>query len=246
MPDANSNTVDASPKPDALALDMILNEPLLELFCDIVGQPCIRLPPPRDLPAEEPWKIRSERVRAWIADLIWERFRFILLDREIDRILNVLEGKAWRDQRRNVELCHAIEQDSLFEAILLFMEEETLFEGTMTKLLRELVKVGKRAGLDVKARDWPKGSPQLSSRIGKLEHLLAAAQIGVERNRDSYERRVILKRMPHDGGASPPSQGPSVDKSHHPKAQRQHDATDPEKRAMLFARVSQPIERKEL
>lgn len=240
MSDTEGNKVSSpAQRPDALALGLILSEPLLELFCDILGQPRIRLPPTYDHPAEEPWSIRSERVRAWIAEFVWERSSLILQDREIDRILNVLEGKAWRDQRRDVELCQAIEQDSLLEAILLLMERETLFEGTMTKFDLELVKVAKRAGLDVKAKNWPKGTPQLSSRIRDLEHLLGKAQIIVERNRDSYERKITLKRQTNDGPASAPSQAPSVDKSHHPTTQRPNDATDTEKRADVFARLSQ-------
>lgn len=244
MADTNDNSVAEPSKRDAMALGLILHEPLLELFCDIVGQPRIRLPPPLDHPVDEPWSIRSERVRVWIAEFIWEKSNFILLDREIDRILNVLEGKAWRNRRQDVEICQAIDQDSLLEAILLLMERETVFEGTMTKLQRELVKVGKRAGLDVKAKNWPKGSPQLSSRIRTVEHLLAKAKITVKRTRDSYERRVTLKRLPNDGQTSSTSQGSSVDKSHHPKAQRRHDANDPETRANIFARVSSPPERK--
>lgn len=113
----------------------------------------------------------------------------------------------------------------------------------MTKFDRELVKVAKRAGLNVKAKNWPKGTPQLSSRIRALEHLLGKARITVERNRDSYERKIILKRQTNDGPASAPSQAPSIDKSHHPKKQCRNDATDLEQRAELFARLSQPIER---
>lgn len=229
-------------KQDALALEMILAEQP-ELFCDIVGTPRIRLPPVRDHPAEEPWCLRSERVRAWIAEFMWEQSKLVLLDREIDRILNVLEGKAWHDQRRDLELCDAIEQEPVLEALLLFMEKEGRFEGTMTQLRRKLVKVARRADLDVKARNWPKGTPQLSNRIRALEHLLAKAQITVERRRGSYQRRIILERKTHDGASSSPSQGPSIDKSHHPKDQRRNDATDPEKRASIFARVTQPNER---
>jgi len=229
-------------KQDALALEMILAEQP-ELFCDIVGTPRIRLPPARDHPPEEPWCLRSERVRAWIADFFWEKSKRVLLDREIDRILNVLEGKAWQDQRRDLELCDAIEQDPVLEALLLFMEKEGRFEDTMTQLMKKLVKVARRAGLDVKARNWPKGTPQFSNRIRALEHLLAKAQITVERRRDSVQRRIILERKTYDGASSPPSQGPSIDKSHHPKDQRRNDATDPEKRASIFARVTQPKER---
>lgn len=227
---------------DAFALEQVLAaQP--ELFCDMMGQPRIRLPHSRDHPVEEPWSLRSGRVRGWIADLMWEHSSLVLLDREIDRILNVLEGKAWRDQRRDIELCDAIEQDAVLEAILLLMERETLFEGTVTKLQRELIKVAKRAGLDVKGKTWPKGSPQLSGRIRVLESLLSKAGIAVERNRDSLQRKLILKRHAHDDPASGASRGPSVDKSHHPKGKRRNDAPNSKERAERFARLNKLNER---
>lgn len=244
MADTNGSTVDESPRPDAMALGLILSEPQLELFCDSVGLPRIRLPPVPDHKSEEPWSLRSDRVRAWIAEFVWKRTAIILLDREIDRILNILEGKAWQDQRRDLELCEAIEQDSVLEAILVYMESEPLFEGTMTKFQRELAKAAKRAGLDVRSKNWPKGAPQLSRRIGSVERFLAKAGIKVVRSHKSSERRLRLEKTIANGPPLPPSQGPSLDKSHHPKGQRQNDAASAEKRASMLSRISQPPERK--
>lgn len=243
MADTNNNSVDEPTKPDALALGLILNEPQLELFCDSVGIPRIRLPPVRNSTGEEPWPLRSDRVRAWIADFVWERAAIILLDREIDRILNILEGKAWQDQRRDLELCEAIEQDSVLEAVLVYMESETLFEGTMTKFQHELAKAAKRAGLDVRSKNWPKGAPQLSRRIGSVERFLTKAGIRVDRSHKSSERRIRLVKTITNGTPSPPSQGPSLDKSHHPKGQRQNDTASAEKRVSLLTQISQPPER---
>jgi hypothetical protein len=227
---------------DAFALEQILAaQP--ELFCDMMGQPRIRLPPSRDHPDEEPWSLRSARVRGWIAELLWDHSNLVLLDREIDRILNILEGKAWRDQRRDIELLEAVEQDAVLEAILLLMERETLFVGTVTKLQQELVKVAKRAGLDAKGKTWPKGSPQLSGRITRLESLLSKAGIAVERDRNSLQRKIILRRRVHDDPASGASPGPSVDKSHHPKGKRQNDAPNSKERAERFARLNNLNER---
>lgn len=242
MADTNDSSVTESPNPDATALGLILKEPQLELFCDTVGLPRIRLPTIPNRTAEEPWKLRSDRVRAWIAVFIWERAQIILLDREIDRILNILEGKAWLDQRRDLELCEAIEQDSVLEAVLVFMESEAVFEGTMTKFQRELAKTAKRAGLDVRSKNWPKGAPQLSRRIGSVELFLNKAGIKVERSHKSSERKLRLEKTTTKSPPLPPSQGPSLDKSHHPKGQRQNDGVTTEKRVSVLTRISQPSE----
>ena len=241
--DTSGATLGESPRPDALALRLILDEPHLELFCDTVGIPRIRLPTVIGHAGEEPWKLRSDRVRAWIAEFVWERIAVILLDREIDRLLNILEGKAWQDQRRDLELCEAIEHDSVLEAVLVYMESEPLFEGTMTKFQRELGKAAKRVGLDVRSKNWPKGAPQLSRRIGSVERFLTKAGIKVERSHKSSERKLRLEKTITNGPPSPPSQEPSLDKSHHPKGQRQNDAASLEKRASVLTRISQPPER---
>lgn len=244
MNEKESNAEQCPPeRQDAWALRLILAEQP-ELFCDIVGHPRIRLPPIRDHPVEEPWSIRSPRVRAWIADLFFQHSKLLLHDREIDRILNVLEGMAWHEQPRDFELSVAVDQDSLLEAILLFMEQKIRFEGTMTNFKTELTRLAKNAGLYIK--HWPKGPPQLSKRIRQLEPLLEKAEITVERTRGSLARRFTIKREVHDEPASPPSQGPSIDKSHHPTTQRRDDATDDEKRAEMFARINVPFEKIDL
>lgn len=227
---------------DVIALRLILDANP-ELYCDIAGEPRIRLPTASEQPPEELWSLRSDRVRAWIAEFIWEKSTRVLLDREIDRILNILEGKAWLDQRRDLELCDAIEHESVLEALLLFIEKEGRFEGTMTRLVQKLAMVARRAGLDIKSKKWPKGTPQFSNRIKELEPLLKKAQITVERRRDAFQRRIVLERQTRDGASSPPSHEPSVDKSHHPKDQRRNDATDPQKRANVFARITHSEER---
>lgn len=233
------------PQPQVVtALQRILaTEP--ELFCDSVGQARIRLPasprvPDKDAPDlldKDAWGLRSHRVRAWIADFAWEAAKHVLQDREIDRIINILEGKAWQDRRRNLELEEAIEHDPVLEALLLLMENERTFSDTMTVLLKQLKNVATQAGLDVKSKNWPRGAPQLSIRMGNLERFLAAANITTKRERSGYRRTITLEQKRNDGASSPSSQGPSVDKSHHPKNERPSDASDPKIRAAAFARV---------
>jgi hypothetical protein len=55
-----------------------------QLYCNILGMPSIRLPPPRAGPEQEEWPLQSGRVRAWIAETIWDKAGTVLLEREVN------------------------------------------------------------------------------------------------------------------------------------------------------------------
>src|SRR5687768_13761593 len=101
----------------AAALQLILNtQP--ELFINLVGQPMIVLPSAGEQPSSGPWPLRSDRVKAWFAEVVWKQLRVVLAEREIDRIIIVLVGRAWHDQRTNIAITEAIEQDPLLDVLL--------------------------------------------------------------------------------------------------------------------------------
>ncbi len=231
---------------DVAALKLII-EAIPELYCNIVGEPCIRLPPMRDGPDGGVWPLRSERVRAWIAEFIWKETETVLFEREITRFLAVLEGKAWQDQRLNLEVKDAVDQEPVLEAILIWLGINRRYEGTSTKFLQELRKTARKYGVDTQSRAWPKGSPQLSRRIGELRRLLEKAGVKVEiGRRPGGERYVLLDgQKGGDDDGEPPSQAPSIDKSHHPKALRSTDGRDVGNHTDLFDRLKQPAERTE-
>lgn len=222
-----------------IALELILDQKP-ELFVNLVGQPVIALPTPEEQPTARPWPLRSERVKAWIAELVWQRQDIVLGERDIDRIITVLIGKAWKDQRTNIALTEAVDQDPLLDALIVFMQQNAAFDGSSTKLLAELSKAAMEAGLDTRDRLWPSGAPQLSRRIRELKDLLRAAYIASETGRrGSGVRFVKLTRLKaaDDGPKSPP-QSPSIDKSHHPDALRRNDDADGEYRDQLFAKLN--------
>ncbi|HOV77809.1 MAG TPA: hypothetical protein PLS24_07255, partial [Sedimentisphaerales bacterium] len=111
-------------------------------------------------------------------------------------------------------------------AIVIWVNQDSRFEGTHTKLLGELVKVGQKHGVDTQSKAWPKGAAQLSRRVNDLVPLLRKAGVVVTTGRKpGGERFVVLEHvhlcqnMPEDGDDAEhtSSQAASVDKSHHPK-----------------------------
>lgn len=227
----------------AMALALIL-ETRPELFINVVGQPTIRLPdvPGRSTP--ETWPLRSDRVKAWIAEFVWNRTGIVLADREIDRIVTVLVGKAWQDPRHDVELTEAMDADPLLEALLIFMHDHAVFDTSCTALKAALDDVALLASLDTKDRLWPKAAPQLSQRIENLKPLLKRASITAELGRRAGGKRFVrlLHDKPSGGDAAGPPLPPSVDNSHHPTEFRRRDGGDVDLRKQLFDLVRTPNE----
>lgn len=215
-----------------VALQAILDAPP-ELFVDVTGEPRIGLPFARGDPdqPQSPWSLRHGRVRAEIAQFAFQETGHVLFDQEITRILSVLEGMAWKDQRIDIDLKQALDEEPLVEAAFIFLhqpETEGRFQGSCSKLLPALTKIGRKNGVDTRSKAWPKGAAQLSCRLGQLEALLAKCGIQVTRGRlPGGARYVKLESdFTRDGGSKGTSQTSSVDNEHHPKTLRKIDARD--------------------
>ncbi|WP_254511400.1 hypothetical protein [Anatilimnocola floriformis] len=218
------------------ALQLILDR-RLELFVNLAGQAMIALPTSGNSETSL-WPLRSERVSSWIAAFIWDRLKVVLAEREIERVVMVLIGRAYGDQRTNIALAEAIEQDPLLDALLVFMHQNAVFDKSCTALRAALNKVARAIGLDMRDHLWPKGVPQLSRRISDLADLLLVAGITTKiGRRGSGVRFVKLTRTTSANGDDheTPPQGPSVDKSHHPKPLGHHVDADDE--TELFSRL---------
>ena len=222
---------------DVTSIKLILNK-IIEISCDIAGQPQVKLGQEQD--EQQVWPLHSRRFRSWIADFVWNEAETVLFDQEINRILTVLEGKAWKNQRVDIEVYEAIEKDPLFEAIVIWINEKKSFDGRSTKLLLELNKTAKKFGVDTQHQAWPKGPSQLSRRIKQLEQLLERTGSSIEVGRRAGGERFIRlsKTDACDGAEKTPSQVPTVDKLHHPKALPAQDASDG-KADDVFNRVQQ-------
>jgi hypothetical protein len=217
----------------AVALKTILGlTPAPDVFCNIAGTPCIRLPPTEGGPDCEEWPLPSSRVRVWVAETIWDKNEVVLSDREITQILTVLEGKAWHDQRLDWDLKDAMDQDPVLEAVVVWSEKKERFEGTPTKLLEVLSKTAKKCGVDMQGKTWPKGAAQLSLRLNKLLSPLLRAGVEVEvGRRPGGQRYIVLSNTAKaanshkgcDDATQAASLATAIDKSHHPKSLQRSD-----------------------
>ena len=204
-----------------------------ELFVDVAGEPRIGLPFAHGDPMrpQSPWSLRHDRVRAEIAEFVFQTAGIILFDQEITRLLYVLEGMAWKDHRIDIELQQALDEEPLVEALFIFLhqpETEGRFQDSCSKLLPALTKIGRKNGVDTRSKAWPKGAAQLSCRLGQLAALLAKCGITVTRGRLSGGTRYakLESNFTRDGGNRAPSQTPSIDNHHHPKPLGKIDARD--------------------
>ena len=240
-PTANDTEVNAGGRLPANALERILAmKP--KLFINLVGQPTIGLPTASEQPLPKTWPLRSERVKAWVAEFVWDQSGIVLAEREIDRIVTVLVGKAWHDQRNDIEVTEAMDQDPLLEALLIFARRQAVFDKTCTALGIDLESVAREAGLDTKDRHWPKGAPQLSRRIEELKPLLKRAGVTAELGRRSGGFRFVKLTCDKSSGgevAGPPPAS-SIDNSHHPREIHRHDDGDGDSRKMLFDLLRNP------
>ena len=228
----NDDASPSSTRRDIVALQTILNAKP-ELFVDVAGEPRIDLPFVRGAPNRRPspWPLRHARVRAEIAEFVFRETGHVLFDQEITRILSVLEGKAWKDQRIDIDLKQALDEEPLVEALFIFLhqsETEGRFLGPCSKLLLALTKIGRKNGADTRSKTWPKGAAQFSFRLGQLEHLLAKCGITVTRGRQPGGGRYVKleSNFRCDGDPMGTPQPSSVDSGHHPKSLRQINARD--------------------
>ena len=240
-PTANDTEVNAGGRLPANALERILAmKP--KLFINLVGQPTIGLPTTSEQPLPKTWPLRSERVKAWVAEFVWDQSGIVLAEREIDRIVTVLVGKAWHDQRNDIAVTEAMDQDPLLEALLIFVRRHAVFDKTCTALGIALESVAREAGLDTKDRHWPKGAPQLSRRIEELKPLLKRAGVTAELGRRAGGFRFVKLTCDKSSGgdvAGPPHAS-SIDNSHHPREIHRHDDGDGDSRKMLFDLLRNP------
>ena len=237
----NDTETTTASRQSASALERILaTEP--DLYINVVGQPTIKLPTSSGQPLPQTWLLRSERIKAWIAEFMWDQTGVVLAERVIERIVTVLVGKAWHDPRHDVELTEAMDEDPLLDALLIFMHEHSVYDKSCTALKADLDQLARSSGLDVKDRLWPKATPQLSRRIAELKPLLKRAGITAELGRKAGGIRFVrlAREKPTGGDAKGPPLSPSVDNAHYPKEIHWRDDGDGASRKKLFDLVRTP------
>lgn len=143
--------------------------------------------------------IMSNRVRAEISALVFEMEQCVLSGPELSRIQTILEGKAWRAPRPELGLNEILDTSPLVEGIYIYLGTQNgSFDRSCTKLLQELRQLGKRRGIDLRSKEWPKGPAQLSRKLDEQSDNLNRVGIQFKRGRrPGGERYVKLKAIPH-------------------------------------------------
>lgn len=186
-----------SAKPwDVIALELARGAGI-ELYCDFAGQASIRLP--EDLP-EVSWPLRSQRVRDWLAHRFASEHgtNYLLLDREIDRVLNVLAGEAWKADRRNLmdrHLWEKIEAEPVLLFTVVYMESRQSQSLLMEDYREKLHALADENPKLRPIKKLPKRPNTLSFILQDNQELLRQAGIEVSVNRTNHGAVLNLAKV---------------------------------------------------
>jgi len=200
-------------------------------FVDSIGIPCVEISIDKQSGHKRVWPINHPRIRAMIAAEVYRSNDLVCFDKEITRVINILAGNAWNNPREDLDGEMALDENPLVEAIHILVHQPECsgsFDGNCSKLLTQLNKVARKHQLDAKSPSWPKTAAHLSKSI--LDHSSDLERLGIssERGRRPGGERfvkLIHQRLCDDAGETA-SQGPSLDKSHHPRKKRRSDASN--------------------
>ena len=153
----------------------------------------------------------DQDFRTWLALLIWERTGFLLKEREVKRIIDVLGGWSMRDKTANVsdpELLRLLETDPLVATLVEFMRDKTRLETGMERLWRDLSDFARKRKLTVLGNNrFPGGANVLSRRLRVRQEALRRLGIKFE-DRRSNGSKVVVERL-DDVGPEPSAQSSS-------------------------------------
>lgn len=178
---------------DLIAIETVLQlNPVL--FVNTIRQPHIMLPLLADESDRESWSLRHDRVKAELARLVYELKDLVLFDQELNRILNVLEGRAWLTHREEISTEQAFDESPLIEAAFIFLkqpEQAGSFHGSASKLLHLLNQTARKCAIETTGYSWPQGAAQLSRQLFQQIVVLERLGIHIERGRESGGYRYI-------------------------------------------------------
>lgn len=103
----------------------------------------------------------------------------------------------------------AIQENPVAAAMKAFMQGRTEWEGIMSELYEELVKMAETEKIDIRAKEWPKAANALSRRLNEAETNLKEIGITFRSEKGTHGKRAVLvERVTEntaDTAASPPS-----------------------------------------
>ena len=98
------------------------------------------------------------------------------------------------------------------QAIIKFMEDRDLFEGSSTELHKKLEGIAEDIGVSVvRDKAWPKSARWLWRRIQEVVPLLVAVGIEADRDRDEAGTTIALRKIPKNDASNASQEGRRVD-----------------------------------
>ena len=123
----------------------------------------------------------------------WGAAAATAVDRTPDEFLNAYEENV---RRQNAA---ALEASPAAEAILAFMEDKSIWQGTPGDLLESLERVAEDLRINTRARHWPKSPSWLTRRLREVEPNLQAYGLVVGSRKSGSRREVTLDKTCKNG-----------------------------------------------
>lgn len=150
----------------------------LEPFCDELRTPSVVIP---DDPIERVWTIQSDRVKSWIAEKFFANTDRMIADRDINQVLRVLEGRAWKTPRRvpkDEATWDVIERNPVALSLIIYANQYGDFDGLTRQLYKSVSHPIIQNKLMALANKFPVNTQVFSRRLKDVIPLLKT--IGLE------------------------------------------------------------------
>jgi hypothetical protein len=180
---------------DAAVAVRLAEERQVEVFCDELRSPCIRLP---DDTVEPVWPLHHQRVKSWIAELVQHESGRFIVEKDIAAVLRVLEGRAWKAPRRaptTDPTWQRIERDPVALALMVYANAHGPFEGMTRDLFRKLFdpSIQERLRMASLAHKFPINTQVFSRRLGDAKAALHMIGLDIDLERKEAGSYCTLK-----------------------------------------------------
>jgi hypothetical protein len=144
--------------------------------------------------------------RGWLCRFVWNQKQLLLHEREVDRILELLNGQSLENPVANASdpaLLQLLDKEPLLATIVEFMEGKDKFEASVAELLGILRKFARERGLLGRmSAHFPGGPNVLSRKLTLFSPMLEQFGIKVAIRRSNGAKVTITGRKDDDSGQS--------------------------------------------
>lgn len=197
----------ADERQDVAALHSVqdeINHGRIRVYRNALNQPCVFCDHP-DYPGLNAPLFHRD-FRGWLCHFAWKAKKLLLHEREVDRILELLNGQSLASPVANMSdpaLLQLLEKEPLLATIVEFMEGRDTFETTVAELLRRLRAFASERGLLGRmASRFPGGPNVLSRKLAHFNPMLEQFGIKVAIRRSNGAKVTLTGRKDDDCGQS--------------------------------------------